>query len=209
MGVKKRFQKKPRVVILWICALLLLLVFSIYTAVFFAKTESKESILQHMKAYSYQQTSPPAALTLSGDAVCEKNGYTVYTAAPNADNVQELYLFKNVCRLGIRRYRSAIHTASPLEPIGNFLYVDTAKDGSQKSEYFFYSDNALKITKIDCDFSNAKGETYITSVHTTETEPFVRCVELENMNWKLRSISAYNRNGEEVYTFHTGLFPAV
>lgn len=202
-----QFQKKWRTAIPLVCIILLLLGFVIYTAAFFAKTKSKEDVLQYMQAYSYQQTSPPAALVESRDAVSERNGYTLYTATPNAENVQELYLFKNVCWLGLCRYKSAAHTASPLEPIGNFLYVDTAKDGSRKSEYFFYSDNALKITKIDCNFSNAEGETYITSVYTTAVEPFVRCVELEDMNWKLRSISAYNHDGEEVYTFRTGLFP--
>lgn len=199
-------QKKRWIAIPLVCVMLLLGGFGIYTAVFFAKTESKENMLQRMQAYSYQQASPPAVLAASGDAVSEHNGYTVYTAASNAENLQELYLFKNVCHLGLCRYKLAAHTASSLEPVGNFLYVDTAKDGSQKNEYFFYSDNALKITKIDCDFSNAKGETYITSVHMTETKPFVRCVELADVHWKLRGIRAYNYKGEEVYTFNTGLF---
>lgn len=176
-----------------------------YTGVFVRDTRSLEACL----AYPYATASKLEKIETQ---TAESDAYTIYLSTQNSDDIQEVYLLKNKRFLGIldiQRYIVVQHQASVMEKVGFFPTLSPSDVQAEPIDWYFYSQNELQIENMVCTFNTNGGAQSVQYFSCNPNEPFICCLPEMQGNLRLESMIGYNSNGEQVYTFNTGLFSSI
>lgn len=202
-SIKFRFGKKGTIGLA--CIGLMLISFFTYTVVFARDTNTIEKCL----AYPYANASQ---LEKIENETAEENRCVAYLSTQNDDGIQEMYLLKNKRFLGtldVQRYIVLHHQASVMEKVGFFPTLSPSDVQAEPIDWYFYSQNELQIENMVCTFNTNGGAQSVQYFSCNPNEPFICCLPEMQGNLRLESMIGYNSNGEQVYTFNTGLFSSI
>lgn len=185
-----------------VCIGLVLISLLTYTVTFVRDTRTLEKCL----AYPYARASQLVQIEnpTAADSNC-----VAYLSTQNEDGIQEMYLLKNKRLFGlldVQRYVTLKHEASVMEKVGFFSTLTPSDFQKEPIDWYFYSQNDLQIENMVCTFNTYGGAQVIREFSCNANEPFVCCIPEMQGNLRLESMTGYNSNGEQVYTFNTGLF---
>lgn len=185
-----------------ICAGIALISLLTYTVFFVRDTKTVEQCL----AYPYANA---AQLEKVDHQTAADNHCVAYLSTQNADGIQEMYLLKNkrwLNCLDVQRYIVLQHDASVMEKVGFFSTLTPSAFQENPIDWYFYSQNDLRIAHMICTFNTNAGTQTIQQFTCDPGKPFVCCIPAVQGEQQLESMVGYNQNGEIVYSFNTGLF---
>ncbi len=204
-SLSKKQHVKKKYLVGFVCVGIVLISFLIYTVIFLRDTNTVEKCL----AYPYANASQ---LKKIENETAEENCCVAYLSMQNDDGIQEMYLLKNKRFLGtldVQRYIVLQHQASVMEKVGFFPTLSPSDVQAEPIDWYFYSQNELQIENMVCTFNTNGGAQSVQYFSCNPNEPFICCLPEMQGNLRLESMIGYNSNGEQVYTFNTGLFSSI